>query len=67
MSYSPMLFEGRQAYIILDELVDVPATAIEAWGKIVEDVGTSRGPFGDANVESGEFYKEYESYVRVEL
>jgi hypothetical protein len=63
-----MMFEGRQAYITLDELVDAHATPIESCGNVVQEyVGVSRGTFGDVNAESDKFYKESKSYVKGEL
>ena len=53
-----MLFEGRQAYIVLDESADTHAATIEACGNIVQEcVGVSRGSFADVIIENGVKYK----------
>ena len=53
-----MLYEGRQGYVVLDELVDVHATTTEARGSILQEyVGVSRGPFADVIIKNGVKYK----------
>jgi predicted rRNA methylase YqxC with S4 and FtsJ domains len=70
MIYSTRLFDGNRAYTILDELVEAPVITSKAWGKIVEDVGISRGPFADVIIKNGEEYtfdEDSKSYVKGEL